>query len=171
MPHDAEHDGERDLHAVGRSIAGQWVRRAVLIAVSAVVALLVCACSPTPSTSTSDPAALAVNRLLELRYSRSRDTTAYALFFKNDAIPKSLAAAAAKETSSTKPPIPDWQPPYVSAETSATVDVTVIWKGSSDFPNHPAATVFTLEKFDNRWVVKDAQDFSDVGKVPPPLKR
>ena len=156
-------------------MAAPRARRGVVAACVALAlaaaALLATACSSSPPASANDPAARAVNSLLELRHARSRDAKAYGLFFKSDAIPKSLADAAAKETTKTKPPIPEWEAPYVSATTSKTVDVVVVWKNSSDYPNHPAATLFTLGQYHNRWVVLDARQVTDSGKVPPPAKR
>ena len=90
----------------------------------------------------------------------ARTPKAYALFFKSDAIPQSLAEASAKETTATRPPIPQWETPYVSKLTSAAADVVVVWKQDAAFPGHSAATVFGMEHYQNRWVVIDASDIA-----------
>lgn len=142
----------------------------VALAVATVLVAGVSGCASAPSADAGHPAALAVEKLLELRHARSKDATAYALFFKSDAIPQSLADASAKETTATKPPIPEWQAPYVSSVSSASADVVVLWKSDAAFPGHSAGTVFTLERYQNRWVVVDASDVRDAAKAPPPLR-
>jgi hypothetical protein len=131
-----------------------------------------CASSP-PETSTGHPAALAVAKLLELRRARSRDARSYALFFKSDAIPQSLAEASSKETTASaagKSPIPEWSAPYVSRLGKGAADVVVMWKAdNAAFPNHSAATVFHMEQYQNRWVIIDAVEVKDAGSAPKPL--
>ncbi len=147
------------------------VRRAVALGVagSLLVASLA-ACGQSPPASANLPAALAVGKLLELRRARSTDFKVYALFFKSDAIPRSLAQDAAQPATSTRPPIPEWDAPYVSTLTSKTAEVVVPWKADGRFPGHAAVTVFTLERFQQRWVIVDAVDLKDAGRAPPPLK-
>jgi hypothetical protein len=136
-----------------------------------VLAAVTAGCAQAPAPEATEPSARAVQKLLELRMTRSKDPKAYALFFKSDAIPKSLAEASSKETTATRPPIPQWETPYVSRLASATADVVVVWKTDAAFPGHSVATVFGLEHYQNRWVVIDAKDVADKAKIPPPLKR
>jgi hypothetical protein len=147
------------------------MRRALTLTLAAVIAVALAGCGPTPAPEASEPSARAVQKLLELRMSRSKDPKAYALFFKTDAIPKSLAEASARETTATRPPIPQWDTPYVSRLTSAGADVVIVWKADAAFPGHSLATVFGLEHYQDRWVVLDAKDVADKAGIPPPLKR
>jgi len=52
--------------------------------------------------------------------------------------------------------VPEWEPPYVSEETSSGADVVVVWKASDDFPDWPAINIFKTQQSDGRWVVIDA---------------
>lgn len=109
-----------------------------------------------------------------MRQARTTEARSYALFFKSDAIPKSLAESSAREAKSGKtstPPYPAWETPYLSKQGKATAEVVVVWKGDSRFPNHSAATVFSMEHYKNRWVVVDAREVKDVSKIPAPLGR
>ena len=133
-----------------------------------------CASAP-PEATTSHPASLAVAKLLDMRKTRVKDARSYALFFKSDAIPKSLAEASSKETTASKagkPPIPEWSPPYVSKQSKGAADVVVLWTPDSGaFPNHSAATVFHMEQYQNRWVIIDAVEIKDAGSAPKPLAK
>jgi hypothetical protein len=147
------------------------LRRALALLLAAVLVTGLAGCAQQSAPEVSEPSARAVQKLLELRRARSKDARAYALFFKSDAIPKSLAEASARETTATKPPIPQWEAPYVSKAASATADVVVVWKPDPAFPGHSLATVFGLERYRNRWVVLDAKDVAAQAGIPPPLKR
>jgi hypothetical protein len=133
-----------------------------------------CASAP-PEATTAHPASLAVAKLLEMRKARVRDARSYALFFKSDAIPQSLAEASSKETTASKagkPPIPDWGTPFVSKLGKGTADVVVLWTADgSAFPNHSAATVFHMEQYQNRWVIIDAVEVKDAASAPKPLAK
>ena len=64
------------------------------------------------------------------------------------------------------PQVPEYEDPYLSAETSATADVAVVWKTDQAFPDWPTATVFSLVLADGRWIVVDALEST---AVPDPL--
>ena len=110
-----------------------------------------------------------VQRLLEMRLARSGDLAGYRLFFRPDsAVPTSLAEAAVEESKSAKPPVPEWEPPYVSSATTSAAEVVVVWKGADAFPGHSAATVFTLAKEKGRWVVLAAREIGSGAPIPKP---
>jgi hypothetical protein len=151
------------------------VHRSVFVSSLLLVAVLTIAgcASAAPEATTTHPASLAVAKLLEMRKTRVKDARSYALFFKSDAIPKSLAEASSKETTATKagkPPIPEWSAPYVSKLGKGSADVVVLWTpDGGTFPNHSAATVFHMEQYQNRWVIIDAVEVKDAGSAPKPL--
>lgn len=158
MPHHIQHLAVRRIAAVALALA--------LIA----PALSACGAAQPPA-SANLPAALALAKLLELRRARSTDPKTYALFFKSDAIPQSLAQDASRDTTSSTPPIPDSEAPYVSKLTSTTADVVVLWKADSRFPGHVPVTVFTMSQYQGRWVLVDARDLKDASQAPKPLQR
>ena len=168
VPHPA-----RDI-AVGRRAAFWSAAALSMVVLLAALTVAGCAGAP-PESTTGHPASLAVAKLLELRRARSKDARSYALFFKSDAIPQSLAEASSKETTASKAgksPIPEWSTPYVSKLGKGTADVVVLWKADSGaFPNHSAATVFHMEQYQNRWVITDAVEVKDAGSAPKPLGR
>ena len=85
----------------------------------------------------------------ELRQGRSTDASAYAQYFTDDEITKALVlegSKASESTSSAASPIPGWEPPYLSAETTASADVVVVWTPDSRFEEWSKATVFSLEE-------------------------
>jgi hypothetical protein len=158
------HDVRRQAQALKRALT-------IALAAALVVALAGCAAAPQQAQDAKDPPSRAIQKLLELRLARSKDASAYGLFFKTDPIPKSLAAAASKEATATKPPIPSWQTPYVSRLTTSAADVVVVWNADTGFGGHSPATVFGVEFWHKRWVVVDAKDITDKAKIPPALKR
>ena len=128
-----------------------------------------------------DPPAQAIQSLLELRYERSTDASAYAEYLSTPDLAAELARASEEETSEA-PPTPEWETPYVSAEGSVTpeasstaspvptADVVVVWKDRSDYPEWPPATVFALSQLeDGRWVADDARTIGETETIPPPL--
>ena len=153
---------------------GRWGRSLVLgvaLLLAAAAVLPVGCASQTPTPATTEPSARVVQRLLELRLARSRDVAGYRLFFREDsAVPTSLAEAATKEAKSTRPPIPAWEPPYVSSSTTSTAEVVVVWKATDAFPGHSQATVFTLAMEQGRWVVLAAREVGNGAPVPTPSK-
>lgn len=143
----------------------------VAMAVCLLLALTGCA---TGDSATLEPPAKAVDSLLELRYERSTDASAYAEYVSPE-LAAELARASKEETSST-PPTPLWEPPYVSAEgsataeASATADVVVVWKNRDDYPEWPPATVFSMSLIEgDRWVASDARTVGETETVPPAL--
>lgn len=110
------------------------------------------------------PAIEAVADLLELRRDDVRDAAAYEEYFENPELAATLAESGDEETGT--PQVPEYEDPYLSAETSATADVAVVWKTDQAFPDWPTATVFSLVLADGRWIVVDALEST---AVPDPL--
>lgn len=125
-------------------------------------ALVLAGCSTTPSDR--HPAVQTVVSVLELRRDAVTDAEKYRPYFADPAVADALAASE----EATQPPVPAWEEPYVSAESSATAEVVVTWKASKDFPGWPTATVFMLDLVDAGWVITDAADAT--GDVPVPLE-
>ena len=153
------------------ALARRAVRLLLALSLGLIVSSAVAGCgSQTPAATTTDPAAQVVQRLLEQRLARSRDVSGYRLFFRADStIPTSLAQAASQEASATKPPIPEWEPPYVSSSTTSTADIVVVWKKSDAFPEHAAATVFSLSRQQGRWVILNAGELGKGAAIPKPV--
>jgi hypothetical protein len=110
------------------------------------------------------PAAVAVEKVLTLRYARSTDAAAYAPYFLESAIATELAATSAELTQS---PIPRWQTPYVSAEGTSGVDVVVKWVASGQAAPSAIGVVFTVRETPVGWAISDAKEVA--GTPPPPL--
>jgi hypothetical protein len=131
--------------------------------VLALAALFAAGCTQGPQ----HPAAKAVQSLLELRAARSTDSAAYAPLVADSAVATGLVEAARVSTS-TASPIPDWDTPYVSAETSAGATVVVVWSPSTGHPDWPAATAFDMVRTGSGWAVADARELK-ADEVPKPL--
>ncbi len=133
-------------------------------------ATLLAAVLATAACTASEPlepaAAAAVQDALDVRASRSTDASDYAPYFADPTVAEALAESARLESTSTVP-IPEWEPPYVSAETSASADVVVVWVPAAELPDWPRATVFSLE-MDERWFIVDASDVT-TGPIPSEL--
>ncbi len=108
--------------------------------------------------------AAAVQRVLELRRSRSSDASAYAAFFADPEIARALASDAATGSGS---PIPGWSVPYVSRSASSSADVVVLWHPSASRKGWPKANVFTLQRSGASWRITDATEIA-TGTPPPP---
>jgi hypothetical protein len=128
-------------------------------------AVLLSGCGPTYAESS--PAAKAVDAALRTRTSLSKDVSAYAPFFESSEVATELAAAAKADTTGASP-VPGWDAPYVSALTSSTADVVVVWHRAGKYSSWPVATVFSMKRRDGRWVIADAADVT--GMPPSPLK-
>lgn len=102
------------------------------------------------------PAITRISDLLELRRDDVRDPAAYEEYFADPDLAAELASGS-KEPTGT-PQVPDYEPPYLTAETTSTADVAVVWKASDEFTGWPAVTVFILSLDDGRWLVVDALD-------------
>ncbi len=139
------------------------MRRITASALAAVL-LLSAAIAGCASDSSDHPAVVAVRELLELRRDDVRDAEAYAPYFMESSLATALAEGSTEPTGT--PTIPDWEDPYLTAETSSTADVAVVWRPSADFPDWPVATVFVLSLLDDRWVVADA---TEATSAPEPL--
>lgn len=142
----------------------------IVLAACLVFALVGCG----EKTATLDPPAKAVQSLLELRYERSTDASAYAQYVSPELATE--LASASKEETPTTPPTPEWETPYVSTEgsatteASATADVVVVWKNRSDYPEWPQATIFSMSLIDDgRWFAIDARTVGETETVPPAL--
>lgn len=131
----------------------------IITALVAVAALAGCAKS---GPGEDHPAAKAIQKLLELRREDSRDTKAYTPFFKGSEIASALAHGSTQATGT--PEVPLWQPPYVTAETSQTADVAVVWKKDAKFPKWPKVNIFRLQRSSGSWVVIDAIEATSVPK-------
>lgn len=119
----------------------------------------------TADSGSDHPAVVAIRELLELRRGDVSDPEAYAPYFLESSLATALAESSAEETSAAR--IPKWKDPYLTAETSSTADVAVVWKASDDFPDWPFATIFMLSRLEDRWVVIDAKESTS---APEPMK-
>lgn len=124
------------------------------------VLVLLAACT----APAAHPAVARVSELLELRRDDVRDPAAYEGFFGDPSLASSLSEGSGEPTGT--PQVPEFDPPYLAAETTSTVDVAVVWKASDDFPDWPAATVFIMSLLGDDWVVVDAIEAT---AAPEPL--
>lgn len=131
-----------------------------LVAVVAMAGVLLAACAA-PAVH---PAVTRVADLLDLRRSDVRDPAAYETFFEDPTLASALAQGSGEPTGT--PQVPDYEPPYLTAETTSTADVAVVWKTSDDFTDWPAVTVFILSLVDGDWMVTDALEATS---APKPL--
>jgi len=141
------------------------VFRQVIYSLAAVLCvLLVSGCAAV----TLSPPERAVDDLLQLRAERSTDASAYAELLLDPAIAAELAAAAAEEAEDSRP-LPEWEEPYISAESSAGADVVVVWRNLEEWPEWPAATRFATQEVDGEWVTVDAEPLQEAS-IPPPAR-
>lgn len=132
-----------------------------LLALATLAVVLLAACAA-PAVH---PAVTRVAGLLELRRDDVRDPAAYEGYFADPELASALAEGSGEATGT--PQVPEYEPPYLAAETTSTADVAVVWKASDDFPDWPTATVFVLSLADDRWVVTDALEATS---APEPLE-
>lgn len=142
-------------------------RLRIVVAAALLLALVGAAGCSGSKKAELDPPAQAVQSLLELRAERSTDASAYAEFVSTVELAEELARAAREETS-TAPPTPQWETPYVATESTSTADVVVVWKDRTDHPEFPAATIFVMEPRDEQWVAADARTVEETASIPPP---
>ena len=141
------------------------MRRPVLLIVTLLAcALLLAAACSSPVAADDHPAITTVRELLELRRADVRDPAAYAPYLLESSVATALAEGSADATGT--PRIPEWEPPYLSAETSTTADVAVVWKQDSGFPDWVPATLFLVVLDEGRWAVADAIETTS---APAPL--
>lgn len=112
----------------------------------------------------SDPVS-SIESLLQLRYERSTDASAYAELIAEPELAIQLAQSSAEE-SSDAPPTPQWDTPYLSMTTDTTAQVVVVWKTRAKFEGFPPATRFDLENLDGVWKTVDAQSIEDTENIP-----
>lgn len=111
------------------------------------------------------PAVTRVMDLLELRRDDVRDPASYEAYFADPELAAALAEGGGEPTGT--PQIPEYDSPYLTAETTSTADVAVVWKVSDEFTGWPAVTVFILSLDDDRWLVVDALEATS---APEPLE-
>ncbi|MDP2234128.1 MAG: hypothetical protein Q8K89_10865 [Actinomycetota bacterium] len=116
----------------------------------------------------SDPVS-AIESLLQLRYERSTDASAYAELISEPELAIQLAQASAEESSAV-PPTPEWDTPYLSMTNGTTAQVVVVWKARDGFAGFPPATRFDLEELDGVWKTVDAQSIEDTESIPAKVK-
>ncbi|MDO8880999.1 MAG: hypothetical protein Q7W44_09435 [Coriobacteriia bacterium] len=135
---------------------------------TAVGILLACALLSTAACSSpaadDHPAVTVVQALLELRRADVRDPAAYAPHLLESSVATALAEGSSDPTGT--PRVPEWEPPYVSAETSTTADVVVVWRPGVDFPGWSPVTLFFVVLDEGRWAVADALETTT---APAPL--
>jgi hypothetical protein len=127
-------------------------------------ALLSTAACSSPSSADEHPAVTVVQALLELRRADVHDPAAYAPYLLESSVATALAEGSSDPTGT--PRVPEWEPPYVSAETSTTADVVVVWKPGADFPGWSPVTLFLVVLDEGRWAVADALETT---AAPAPL--
>ena len=145
------------------------IRRRTWIILGATVIVIAAVIIATRAKAPSPPNPVrAVQSVLELRQGRSTDASAYAQYFSDMEIAEALVregSKASESTSSAISPIPGWEPPYVSAQTTSSADVVVVWTPDRRFEKWTKATVFSLEETSGRWVIVNAVELTS--SVPP----
>lgn len=129
------------------------LRRLAYVAVLFALAATVVGCAASSSES-EHPAIKAIQQLLELRREDNRDPEAYAPFFSESSVATAVAEGSGESTGTPK--VPEWEPLYLSEETTSSASVVVRWKSDDDFPEWPEVNIFMLSLVDDRWVVVDA---------------
>lgn len=132
---------------------------------SAVVLLASCGGTDKLTYAEAHPAARAVEAVLELRADDVRDVDAYVPYFESSEVATALAEASGVPTGT--PRVPGWETPYVSAETSTTADVVVVWTDTAEFADWPAVNVFSTRLLEGHWVIVDAEETSS---APEPVE-
>lgn len=136
----------------------RMIALALALLVSAAVFLTLTGCkTPAEKTESLPAPAATVQSLLELRAANSEDATAYARHVESTPLAQALAEDA-QARKGDGAPIPEWETPTVSDETTFTAEVTVDWKPSEELTAWPEATVFKLKRVEDRWLVIDAVD-------------
>ncbi|MBN1192623.1 MAG: hypothetical protein JXA36_02875 [Coriobacteriia bacterium] len=110
------------------------------------------------------PAAKITEEVLQLRRDDVRDAEAYLPYFENAELARAFSYGSEAEPGT--PRVPEWEPPYVSEETSDTADVVVVWKPGHDFPDWPAVNIFKTRLTDGHWVLVDAVEATS---APEPI--
>ena len=138
-------------------------RSALIIATLLAVSIALTACSggegPLPH-----PAVTAVSELLELRRDDVREVDAYAPYFEDTELAEALAAPS--ELATGTPRVPPFRAPYLSAESTSTADVAVVWELDEQFADWTPVTVFSTRLVDGAWRIVDAVETT---VTPEPL--
>ncbi|MBU4556805.1 MAG: hypothetical protein KJ747_08045 [Actinobacteria bacterium] len=137
------------------------------LALIIVLSVGIVGCSGKAAVS-SDPVS-AIESLLQLRYERSTDASAYAELIAEPELAIQLAQASAEESSDV-PPTPEWDTPYLSMTKGTTAQVVVVWKARDGFAGFPPATRFDLEELDGVWKTVDAQSIEETASIPAEAK-
>lgn len=138
-------------------------RFAPIIALLAVSVALT-ACSGGGGGPLPHPAVTAVSELLELRRDDVRDVDAYAPYFEDAELAEALAAPSESPTGT--PRVPPFQAPYLTAESTSTAEVAVVWEQDDAFPDWAPVTIFSTRLADDTWRVVDALEAT---LTPEPL--
>lgn len=112
----------------------------------------------------SHPAVTAVTEVLELRRDDVRDAKAYAPYFEDVALAEALAAPSAEPTGT--PRVPPYRAPYLTAESTSTADVAVVWEADDGFEGWTPVTIFKTTLAEGAWRIVDAVETS---VTPEPL--
>lgn len=142
------------------------VRKAGVVLLALLVAVSLGACSGGGMGPAYEHEAVrTVERLLDLRVAGSRDASAYAAFFEDPELATALVEGTTAATGTAA--VPEWEPLYVSAVGTDTVDVLVKWIPAEKFPEWPAALVFVMREANDGWLVIDALEPAD--PLPGPV--
>jgi len=99
--------------------------------------------------------AAAVQSLLELRSELSTDSARYGSFVETS-MATVLAQDAASLIAKKKSPMPAWETPETTEESTTSAKVKVVWKADPKFPDWAESTTFSLSKETGRWMIVDA---------------
>lgn len=127
------------------------VRNTALVLLTMLLAISLAGCKTTLKQGSPEAA---VQSLLELRSELTTDSAKYAALVATP-MAEALASDSASRTSENAP-IPQWNTPKRTEETTAAAKVSVTWKSDAKFANWAKVTVFSLENIGGRWVVVDA---------------
>jgi hypothetical protein len=137
------------------------MRRWNLLIAFVLVATALTGCQASPESE--HPAVAVVRSVLELRTDSNSNADEYRPYFADADVADQLAA----DSGSGESPIPPWTDVYVSAESTESVDVVVIWDVTEDFDDWPTGTVFMVTEAADGWVITDASEVAT--DVPEPL--
>ncbi|MHB1016874.1 MAG: hypothetical protein ACYC2X_03145 [Coriobacteriia bacterium] len=139
-------------------------RLAPIVALLLALCALLAACSDGGGGPLPHPAVGAVTELLELRRDDTRDVSAYAPYFEDAELAEALASPGDEPTGT--PRVPPYRPPYLSAESTSTAEVAVVWESDDDFPDWAPVTIFSTKLAGGTWLIVDAIETTT---APEPL--
>lgn len=117
------------------------------------------------------PPVRTVDRLLTVRSELATDPATYEPLVGETSTAEALAQAAGVEAPEKLSPIPRWNRPYVSGQSSREATVVVVWKQDREHEPWPKATLFMLKRDPEAmfgWRVGDARTIGETGTVPAP---